>query len=417
MELLNRIKRDFSQAADESSDFNEVKNLNLNLTICQTALDGFDHSKVSRITESYETFFNSGKFQELFPYFYNNFLNIKKDKEPINDILRKLDNILKNENLMQEERDIVLLNKTILLLRANRIAEASEIYKNMNPDANSTSNNPLRTIVYCYIYLKQEKAEKYDEFVKSDISIKNKPESHLILIQIMLSSLTSKNMEQFHLKVLNFIKEFFEYTINFHFLNFFIGFYESRHLKDYLKEFVRNYKDTSLVYKSLISKRKEKDLKKCFMLLGRSLYTVGLYEESSSYFSYLLENVDKYDVLLKIELINSIAHLNAMKSEEIRRQVDDTMIDMSLDHFNVLVSEVFVKSKKNQGGDKKKSKKNKKKRFPKNFDPKKPGPMPDVERWLPRMQRKKFRNIAKNKLAYQGATADNTVTSSQFGKK
>ena len=153
------------------------------------------------------------------------------------------------------------------------------------------------------------------------------------------------------------------------------------------------------------------------MLLGRSLYTVGLYEESSSYFSYLLENVDKYDVLLKIELINSIAHLNAMKSEEIRRQVDDTIIDMSLDHFNVLVSEVFVKSKKNQGGDKKISKKNKKKRFPKNFDPKKPGPMPDVERWLPRMQRKKFRNIAKNKLAYQGATADNTVTSSQFGKK
>ena len=43
--------------------------------------------------------------------------------------------------------------------------------------------------------------------------------------------------------------------------------------------------------------------------------------------------------------------------------------------------------------------------------------MPDPERWLPKLQRKKFRNIAKNKLAYQGANADNTVTSSQFGKK
>ena len=38
--------------------------------------------------------------------------------------------------------------------------------------------------------------------------------------------------------------------------------------------------------------------------------------------------------------------------------------------------------------------------------------MPDPERWLPKLQRKKYKNIAKNKMAYQGATADNTTTSS-----
>jgi hypothetical protein len=43
--------------------------------------------------------------------------------------------------------------------------------------------------------------------------------------------------------------------------------------------------------------------------------------------------------------------------------------------------------------------------------------VPDPERWIPRLQRKKFRNVNKNKMAYQGATADNSATTSQFNKK
>jgi len=42
---------------------------------------------------------------------------------------------------------------------------------------------------------------------------------------------------------------------------------------------------------------------------------------------------------------------------------------------------------------KKISKKKKKHvRYPKNFDPKNPGPMPDPERWLPKHERKNFKN-------------------------
>ena len=51
--------------------------------------------------------------------------------------------------------------------------------------------------------------------------------------------------------------------------------------------------------------------------------------------------------------------------------------------------------------EKEKKKRKKKIRYPKNFDPKHPGPMPDPERWLPKMQKKKYK--AKNKLAHQGA--------------
>jgi len=65
------------------------------------------------------------------------------------------------------------------------------------------------------------------------------------------------------------------------------------------------------------------------------------------------------------------------------------------------LNEVFSKFKKNV--DKAKKKKKKKVKYPKNFDPKKPGPMPDPERWLPRMQRKKYKNLLKNKKAAQGS--------------
>jgi hypothetical protein len=94
------------------------------------------------------------------------------------------------------------------------------------------------------------------------------------------------------------------------------------------------------------------------------------------------------------------------------------MIDLTPEHISNLLSEVFFKNKRNPNatGEKKKTTKKKNKRFPKNYDPKKPGPMPDPERWLPKLQRKKFRNVAKNKMAYQGAVADNTTTSSQFRK-
>ena len=212
------------------------------------------------------------------------------------------------------------------------------------------------------------------------------------------------------------MKQFFDFSINPHFINFFIGCYETRHLKDYLKEFIRNYKDPLMISKILTCKNltnKQAMIKKCLSILGKSFYTVGMYEESANFYSYVLENIDKYDKEAKLNLLNSLIHFDIEKSDVIRRQVDETVVDLSADHINSLLNEVFGKFKKNQN-EKNKNKKKKKKiiKYPKNFDIKKPGPMPDPERWLPKLQRKKFRNIAKNKLAYQGASADNNTTTS-----
>jgi signal recognition particle subunit SRP72 len=413
LEILYRMKRDYPS----EEEFSDLKNSNLQLNIIQSVVEGFEFSKVTNIIEDYDKFFtkNSHSHPELLPYFYNNFLHIKKDRESLNEVLKKLENFLKMD-IFPQEKQTLLLNKIILLLRANKIPDAYEIFKTLPQDFNDKNY----VIIYCYILLKQEKIEKLEEILKNDQNLKNKPESHLIVIQLILSSLTSKNIEQFHFKVLNFVKTFFEFSINPHFLNFFIGFYESRHLKDYLKEFIRNYKDPNLIVKKIgNSENNKKMLKKCLSTLGKAFYTVGLYEESASFYFNIVENVDKFDQKIRLELINSLSHYDAIRSEEIRRQSDETMIDLSAEHISNLLSEVFFKSRKNVGnapeGEKKKNKK-KKKRFPKNYDPKKPGPMPDAERWLPKLQRKKYRNVAKNKMAYQGASADHTTTSSQFRK-
>lgn len=407
METLYRLKRDYPQTDDE---FNELKNINLQLNIVQSAFEGFDYGKFLNVIEQYNKLFESNKFPELTPYFYNNFLHFKKDKESTHEILKKLDGYMKSESLFESEKNKLLENKIILLLRANRINEAQENFKNLPQNFSDT----MYVIIYLYIYFKMEKLEKLEELIKSDSNLRDKPEPHLIVLQIMLSQITSKNTEQFHFKVLSFIKEFNEHTVNFHFVNFFIGFYESRHLREYLKEFVTTYRDPVVFYKRI----PKMFLKKTLCLLGRTFESLGMFEDSSKFYSFILENFEKNDNEVKLNLINSIAYIDVVKSDEIRRGLDETMVDLSTEHISNLLGEVFEKFKKNPN-EKKKSKKNKKKmiRYPKNFDPKKPGQMPDPERWIPKLQRKKYKNVAKNKMAYQGAVTDNSTTTSQFGKK
>ncbi len=410
VEILNKMNIDYPNLDDE---FNELKLMNLILNLMQLGFEGIDLSKFSNVITKYEKYFSQGKFQELNVYFYNNYIHIKKDKEALNEILKKLDVFLKNENLFEEEKKIILINKMILLLRANKIHEANEVLKQL--DSNPNFSDPKTIIIYLYIVYKTEKLEKLESLLVTDPLLKKRPEAHLIYLQILLSNLNSANLESIHRKLLNFVNQFYEYTLNYHFLNFFIGFYESRHLKDNLKEFINSYKNPVVIFESLNkSKTQQLMIKNTLKILGNSFYYCGSFEESAKFYTYILDKFGKTDKTIKIDLINSFSHFNIEKAEELRRELDDTMIDISMENISNLLNEVFSKFKKNtQQQTKEKNKKKKKKktiRYPKNFDAKNPGPMPDAERWVPKFQRKKYRNIAKNKLSYQGATTDNTTT-------
>jgi signal recognition particle subunit SRP72 len=401
VDILSRFRKEYSS---QEFDYNEFKALSLELSMLQDGLEGFDLLKITNIQEEYEKYFSKNKFPELYPYFYNNYLHAKKDKDSVSDIVKKFDNFLKNENLTPEERKTFTINKVIFLLRANRFNEAYDLFKNLSVNY----NDPKYVITFCFLIYKQEKLEKLEEMVNNEPELKNHPESHIVLLQLMLSTISSKNIEQFHLRVLSFVKQFFSFTLNYNFLSFFIGFYETRHLKDYLKEFLRNYKEPSI-----FKLEDKKLLKKCFSLLGATFLKAGLYDEGVKFYTYIVDKIDKNDKEVKLNLISALAHIDIRLSDDYRKQVDDTKVDLSSDHINSLLNEVFGKFKLNDDKVKKTKKKKRKIRYPKNFDPKRPGPMPDVERWMPKLQRKKYRNIAKNKLAYQGAQTDTVTTTSK----
>ena len=55
-------------------------------------------------------------------------------------------------------------------------------------------------------------------------------------------------------------------------------------------------------------------------------------------------------------------------------------------------------------------------RYPKNFDPKNPGPEPDPERWLPKWQRLRYKKYAKKKGLYlKGAQGDAQIDTDVTG--
>jgi len=409
VETLNKMNVEYNNLDDE---FSELKLVNLILNLIQLGFEGIDLSKFSGIINKYEKYFSSGKFQDLNVYFYNNYIHLKKDKESLNEILKKFDNYLKNENLFEEEKRIILINKMILLLRANKINEANEILKQIY--SNPNFEDPKIVVIYLYLIYKTEKQEKLEYYLASDPILKTKPEAHLIYLQILISNVNSQNLELIQRKLLEFINQFYEFTLNYHFINFFIGFYESRHLKDNLKEFINSYKNVNNVFNALKNNNtSDIMIKNTLNILASSFYYCGNFEESSKFYSFILENLAKNDKQVKIDLINSLSHFNVEKADEIRREIDDTHFDISMENISGLLNEVFSKFKKNihqQEKEKKKKKKKRKIRYPKNFDSKNPGPMPDPERWVPKFQRKKYRNIAKNKMSYQGASTDNTTT-------
>ena len=62
-------------------------------------------------------------------------------------------------------------------------------------------------------------------------------------------------------------------------------------------------------------------------------------------------------------------------------------------------------------------KRKRKVKYPKDFNPEEPGPLPDPERWLPKWQRSRYKKIAKKKGIYiKGAQGDAQVNTDVTNK-
>ena len=290
------------------------------------------------------------------PYFYNNYLNVKKDKDSVNETIKKIDSFLKNDDLYPMEKNILLKNKINFLIRGNKLTEANEVLKD-NKNVEDVDFLLMKT----YLSYKNEK-DKFDDIISKE----TKPELHLLVIQLMLGSINAKSYEQLHLKILNFVSQFRNFCLNYHFISFFIGFYTAKKLKDYLKEFIRNFKDPQELSEHINNREKSQLL---LVKIASAFYSSGQYEESSKFYNFVINKYDITDKEIQISLIQAMAHIDLNKSEEIRRKIDETPIDLSNEHMNSLLTELFLKFKKPAQQNKEKKRKI---RYPKNFDPKNP---------------------------------------------
>ncbi|WP_289458451.1 hypothetical protein, partial [Klebsiella pneumoniae] len=68
--------------------------------------------------------------------------------------------------------------------------------------------------------------------------------------------------------------------------------------------------------------------------------------------------------------IQSLVHFDINKADSIRRQIDETEIDLSNENINDLLNELFSKFKRGEKQEKAKKKRKRKIRYPKNYDPK-----------------------------------------------
>lgn len=399
------------QSLRSDDEYNLLKEKNLNFSIIQTIFDGFDFHKCTNLQEEYSNLLKKNDHKAILPYFYNNYLHTKKEKDNLNETLKKLEAYSKTESLTNEERFVMNLNKVILLLRSNKFGEAAKEFRLID---SSKHTHDLRFIlVNCYISAKSDKAEKLEDLVLG--VYKDVPEVHLLVLQTMISNLTSKTIETFHIKLLEFVSRFFNFSCNYQFISFFINFYETRHLKSFLKEFIAKFEDVEKVKLQFKNSIKE-TAKPVYSLIGSTLYKCYSFKPACNYFEELLV-IDEYSAVDKLWYINCAAHINYEESEKVRRAMDDIVIDRSEQYVSGLLADTLTKSKKDrvvkaQSTDKKKKKK--KQRLPKNFDAK--APLPDPERWVPRMQRKKYKNATKNKKNYQGASSDNSTTQNTFKK-
>ena len=88
---IKRAKEEFPNVEDEGY---KLKDLHLNLYLLQNLFEGFEINKYTSVGEDFaKTLETEIKNKEFYPYFYNNMLNYKKDKDTHNEIIRKIDGI------------------------------------------------------------------------------------------------------------------------------------------------------------------------------------------------------------------------------------------------------------------------------------------------------------------------------------
>jgi len=183
-------------------------------------------------------------------------------------------------------------------------------------------------------------------------------------------------------------------------------------MKDSISDIIINFKDTAVLHKIAESFEKKKDTLQAEKIYTRIMEIDSTDEKAvrkRTYFQALRDPMSiNDDDLPPIDLINDMETMRSIEINYLQYKGKNTTKKPN----SGPVSEVSRKIKKRR---------RKKVRWPKNFDPTNPkhtAKRPDPERWLPKMERVKYRGLAKKKgymKKTQGSThVDQTTNRGNF---
>jgi len=330
------------------------------------------------------------------------------------DSLKSLDSVVKGLKKTEKTQEITIkLNKVLISLQKNRLVEsqkllsseldssynkeelkrnsryiASKFYllyksKNFKGIDNlfqdfSNSNKALKPVcllikaeIARLLHKNQETLSNLNDLVKENPEIL-KNEAFAIIILALISQLPKENLENSG-QILNNLR-----NINQNL--------EIQSLCGEVYEKKEDFVNAAAIYEGILAQLPEKESSRS--LIYRLLRCYSVFDSNKA-----------ESLLTKIQLPEDLI----IDEREIKRLLDKEAGFMNI---KVIKAPGSPKSPKNEEIlNKPIKKKSKKKRLPKNFDPNKPGNMPDPERWMPLYMRAKFKG-KKGKKAMRGAQGE-----------
>jgi len=353
----------------------------------------------------------------------NNMIAFRDKTKELGDSIKKLDEILKlsekGGELIPSQILDLKINKLILYLVKNKYSESAKLIEEIEKNYQSSEYLIKDKFVSCKYFLlfrtkKFKEVEELNQFLLSQLE-KLSPTSRLPillvngeinrlygnqkalienLIRIMNLEKNLSTSNALHAIILNTLSKNLNLVADF---------------QDIIKTIQNQTKDPHVISQIAELYIKNKNHQQAAQLYQQILQfdkdNVKALERLGYLYSFTdMKKAEEY--LLRIPQVDIITDLT-----EIRR--------LEVDYLPTKGTKVEEIKSNLQEASKKIKKRKRKPRYPKGFDPSNPGPLPDPERWLPKLERAKYKKMAQKKGKLRGtqgaAAGQETVQTFQKG--
>ena len=318
-------------------------------------------------------------------------------EKEFSELASSIPNVLKSKDLNKYQREVLFFNLLHINLFKGKISDVRKTISEIEKSEHNISEESLNRLKVALLLIERKSAEAID-LVKQPKSI------HEALIRSQIQISTGK--------IELGIRELIQYCKDTNVTN-------SSVLSFLLKASIDNkMKECKQLVIDLAMENLPKLSKDVLSLIGHILIEEKDFEHAFEVFNWIKDNTD--DLKVKAGYLSALAEKDVKKATDYFDKINFDLTDYeNEEELHELIDSALApkseakKSKKKVDEEVKKTEKgakifipkartNKKIKYPKNFDPLNPGPLPDPERWIPKWQRSK----GKKKLKLRGPQGD-----------